>query len=209
MGAIQSPNYRANLYMRGDGNLLENDENGFTRWASNTVGCGYHARFQTDGNLVVYSVNDRPCWASNTTGLPGPIMAVQDDGNVVIYPGASWATNTVKNPVVTRAELAAAPWTLNPRNQILSPHGGFNLIMQSDGNLVLYDYFAAIWASNTVGRGHHAVFQTDGNLVVYAANGTPVWASNTCCRSGSVFMVQDDGNAVIYNGAAWATNTAH
>lgn len=39
------------------------------------------------------------------------------------------------------------------------------LIMQTDGNLVVYDESnRARWASHTAGAGHHAQFQTDGNL---------------------------------------------
>jgi hypothetical protein len=91
--------------------------------------------------------------------------------------------------------------------------GKSHLIMQGDGNFVLYDENGrARWATNTVGRGAYATFQTDGNLVVYDAAGRPVWASNTCCRSGLFFAVQADGNLVIYDnnwGVYWTTNTHH
>jgi len=36
-----------------------------------------------------------------------------------------------------------------------------------------------------------------------------VWSSNTNGHLSSVLAIQDDGNAVVYNGAIWATNTAH
>lgn len=59
------------------------------------------------------------------------------------------------------------------------------LIMQDDGNLVLYRWFdqpglkTAKWASNTVGCGDKAVMQSDGNLVVYGRDGRQVcWAYN-------------------------------
>ncbi len=51
------------------------------------------------------------------------------------------------------------------------------LIMQDDGNLVLYRGFSnpatqkATFATNTVGCGEKAVMQTDGNLVVYGQGG--------------------------------------
>jgi hypothetical protein len=51
---------------------------------------------------------------------------------------------------------------------------GYDLVMQTDGNLVLYDwwlnppYGTAIWNSGTYGNpGAVMKFQTDGNLVVY------------------------------------------
>ncbi|MFD9823563.1 hypothetical protein [Streptomyces violascens] len=86
----------ARLVMQSDGNLVVYDEFNRARWASNTVGQGWTARFQTDGNFVVYTRSNRPVWASNTDGRPGSRLVVQDDGNVVIYDGsrAVWATGT-------------------------------------------------------------------------------------------------------------------
>ena len=86
----------ARLVMQSDGNLVVYDEFNRARWASNTVGQGWTARFQTDGNFVVYTASNRPVWASNTDGRPGSRLVVQDDGNVVIYDGsrAVWATGT-------------------------------------------------------------------------------------------------------------------
>jgi hypothetical protein len=51
---------------------------------------------QTDGNLVLYGYSHEPVWASNTQGNPGAFLAVQDDGNVVIYRPVIpvWATGT-------------------------------------------------------------------------------------------------------------------
>ncbi|MGW8332677.1 hypothetical protein ACWGNF_25705 [Streptomyces sp. NPDC055808] len=86
----------ARLVMQTDGNLVVYDEFNRARWASNTVGQGWTARFQTDGNFVVYTASNRAVWASNTNGHPGSRLVIQDDGNVVIYDGsqAVWATGT-------------------------------------------------------------------------------------------------------------------
>ncbi|WP_053161009.1 hypothetical protein [Streptomyces caatingaensis] len=86
------------------------------------------------------------------------------------------------------------------------------LVMQTDGNLVVYDEFGrARWSSNTVNKGWRAVFQADGNFVVYTASGKAVWDSKTAGHPGSRLAVQDDGNVVIYDGsqAIWNTRTAH
>src|SRR5262249_33547664 len=41
----------------------------------------------------------------------------------------------------------------------------------------------AVWATNTAGHaGAYLVIQNDGNLVLYDAKGKPLWASDTCCR---------------------------
>lgn len=86
------------------------------------------------------------------------------------------------------------------------------LIMQNDGNLVLYkdngdDTGTPIWATGTNPNGSYAIMQDDGNLVVYDSNNKPLWASNTAGHPGAQLSVQGDGNAVIYQ-PIWATDTA-
>ncbi len=94
---------------------------------------------------------------------------------------------------------------------VVSCDGRFSLVMQGDGNLVLYGPFGAMWHTYTHGNnGASAVFQGDGNLVVYSAWGTPLWYSGTHGNSNATLAVQDDGNLVIYasNGTPlWASGT--
>jgi hypothetical protein len=79
---------------------------------------------------------------------------------------------------------------------LLSNNAQFALVLQSDGNLVLYENGTALWASRTSGSGaNHLAMQDDGNLVLYAG-GTPKWHSGT--DGTSSFVVQDDGNLVVY-----------
>ena len=71
-------------------------------------------------------------------------------------------------------------------NSLVSLNDSFELIMQQDGNLVLYKIdpknqkTSAIWASNTNGRTvGQCVMQTDGNLVIYTPDNNPIWATGT------------------------------
>ena len=66
------------------------------------------------------------------------------------------------------------------KGQKIEVAGKGYLIMQTDGNLVLYDAAnQPKWATGTNGRVvTHVIMQTDGNLVIYN-NTTPIWASNT------------------------------
>jgi hypothetical protein len=102
--------------------------------------------------------------------------------------------------------------SLTANQSLASCNGDYSLIMQSDGNLVLYQGSTALWASNTVGSGaDEAILQGDGNFVLYTSSGTPVWASNTAGNTGAYLNVQNDGNVVVYSasGAAlWSTGTA-
>lgn len=68
---------------------------------------------------------------------------------------------------------------------LTSPNGAYRLVMQVDGNLVLYvsDNTVpanALWSTGTLRCGPHRFqVQTDGNLVTYDGYSQPSWASNS------------------------------
>jgi hypothetical protein len=101
---------------------------------------------------------------------------------------------------------------LVPGLALSSGNREYSLILQGDGNLVLYHVRdkRVLWASNTQGKnGTSLVMQLDGNLVLYNNQNTVVWASNTAGKPFSYLLVQDDGNMVIYQPTSiWSTNTA-
>jgi len=100
---------------------------------------------------------------------------------------------------------------LRADQSIYSPDGRFQLVMQTDGNLVLYGPSGALWSSTTAGSGAtFAQTQTDGNFVVYTAANVPVWSSGTSGNPGAWLALQNDGNLVIYDGsnvAIWNSHT--
>lgn len=90
----------------------------------------------------------------------------------------------------------------------------YKLVMQNDGNLVLYAAGSPdrdLWASKTKDCGLHprvCLMQSDGRLVVYDDNGKPLWDSGTSVRD-SILVVQNDGNLVVDGPARkgiWASN---
>jgi hypothetical protein len=204
--AIVSPDGHYELLMQSDGNLVEYIAGGRPIWASNTSGdTGSHAVMQPGGNLALYNPAGAAVWSSNSRGTGCPELTIQNDGNVVIYsPRAIWASHTVQS-------LMEPGDVLHPGWSIYSPSEQLQLIMQSDGNLVLYDGAGkALWASGTDGHpGAWATMQTDGNFVVYPPSGHALWASKTDGDRGSYLALQSDGNLVIYDGskAVWDTAT--
>lgn len=84
-------------------------------------------------------------------------------------------------------------------------NGQYELISQSDGNLVLYNGNTPLWASNTYGTGVvEAVMQDDGNFVLYNnSNQSPqnaVWSSGTSGNAGAYLSLDNHGNlAVVSN----------
>ncbi len=101
---------------------------------------------------------------------------------------------------------------LAPNQAVTSCDGRFTLAHQGDGNVVLYQGGAALWSSQTPGRATDTlVMQEDGNLVLYAPGGVALWNSRTAGNPGATLAVQNDGNTVIYapgNRAVFATGTA-
>lgn len=105
-----------------------------------------------------------------------------------------------------------------------APNGNTWLIMQGDGNLVIYDGSGlALWVapgtwcgSMCAGLGNFAIMQTDGNFCIYPNfpdGGHALWCSNTGGNPGAFLAIQDDGNVVIYDSTGsrplWATGTNH
>jgi hypothetical protein len=108
------------------------------------------------------------------------------------------------------ASVLGSGQRLNPGGAIAA--GSYRLIMQTDGNLVMYNSAGtALWHSHTAGqRGNYVVMQADGNLVVY--NGSSWrWQSATEGYAGSRLAIQTDGNLVIYSGTRplWAKSWVH
>jgi surface antigen len=102
---------------------------------------------------------------------------------------------------------------LQAGQELVSVGGQYTLVMQSDGNLVIYGNGCALWASGTVGTGGaYLNMQTDGNLVIYTSAAKPVWSSGTAgTGSSNTLNMQEDGNLVIYTSAAtpvWASGAA-
>jgi hypothetical protein len=219
--SVASGDGRFRFVLQLDGNLVLYGPGNVALWASNTAGHGdvWDAVMQGDGNLVIYNFHGRALWASNTAGHPGAWFVVQNDGNVVIYDPANhplWAANTVvsRTPVPpSRPDRLLPGEGLTIGHSITSSDGRFRLVLQADGNLVLYaPRGIALWASNTAGHADvwNAVMQSDGNLVVYNVFGHPLWASNTAGHPGASLVAQSDGNLVIYDPAnhpLWASNT--
>lgn len=100
--------------------------------------------------------------------------------------------------------------SLHPGQSLESNNKLNTLIMQTDGNVVLYGNRSnPLWATNTGGliTPREFIMQTDGNLVLYSTDGRPRWASLTWNNPGAFLNVQDDGNLVVYR-AGSQTETA-
>jgi hypothetical protein len=114
-----------------------------------------------------------------------------------------------KNVIVPGAKLTA-------NSKITSPNGTYALIMQSDGNLVLYKGSTATFSIKYSGLPYAggasnriAIMQSNGNFEVQNTDGTVVWQSYTTGNPGSFLALTDDGALSIYNPISekiWSTS---
>lgn len=140
-----------------------------------------------------------------------------DPGSLVN--GGTGFTDTFKNNGVGSCGLAlkdtlTVSQRLNVGDHLNSQDYRYYLMMQSDGNLVLYnrDDGGAKWASHTNGQGSsYTIMQPDGNLVIYRnSDGKPTWSTRTGGTGTNHLTLQVDGNLVLYNSsnnALWASHT--
>lgn len=192
-------------------------------WRSRTDGSNADAAvMQGDGNFVLYR-NSVAVWSTGTSGYPGSILRLQDDGNLVVYaPGnvAKWNSQTSwagRSPSPGSDRLVLNE-ILSRGDSRYSPNRQVRLVLQDDGNLVLYAAGAAeaLWNTGTFGKPvTGAVVQPDGNLVLYNTANQAAWdlfsAGRIPSRPGAYLRVQDDGNLVFYDpnsGPLWSSGTS-
>ncbi|MEU9480405.1 hypothetical protein [Streptomyces sp. NPDC048191] len=145
------------------------------------------------------------CKTAQTSMLKAPSTATYLSTTPLSTPTTPASSHTIASGTTLRAGW----WTQGPYTR---------LVMQGDGNLVMYRLRdgAAIWSTHTQGHpGATAVMQTDGNFVVYDAAHVALWSTHTQGNSGAYAVMQNDGNLVGYTstggpgkgGALWATGT--
>ncbi len=199
------------------GRLVEVDEPG----DPSTVVANNYGNLAVDGNFAVFGPASDIKWETATHGATNTFYALnmQDDGNLVKYtPTWNTATPTTTGTVGYGAQNCVgyrlfSNQTLASGACLQSLNKRFMLVMQTAGNLVLYDLSfspaQAIFYSGTTGvPGSYLAMQTDGNLVIYTPSGTPTWSTGSVDGSGTYMLqVQDPGNLVIYKDI-WETGTA-
>jgi hypothetical protein len=203
------------LVFQGDSNLVLYN-NGVPLWSAGTYGLnGTRVVMQSDGNLVMYRADNSVAWHTATWGHPGAYLRLQADGNVMIRQSETvvWSTGTGRfNPPTRVASNKLTGGQILRTNQYLrSLDGRYALLLQPDGNLVLYSRgYHVLWNSGTPSVGvDRLVMQGDGNLVLYSG-GTPRWDTVTYGVGADRAVIQDDGNFVVYARQVprWDTHTA-
>jgi hypothetical protein len=202
--SAQTADRKLKLTMQSDGNLVLYSPDK-PLWATNTVGSGATTfAVQTDGNLVLYTKDNKPVWSSRTNGSMPSQLAVQTDGNLVLYgfSGPLWLTNSLQPLLQSDATNSlTGGQKLTPGQYLTSDNLQYKLLLQTDGNLVLYDFQnRASWSSGTSNRPVvQAVVQSDGNVVLYDSSGKVYWSAGTGGHGSANLILQDDGHLKLYS----------
>ncbi|MFC3690379.1 hypothetical protein [Aquipuribacter hungaricus] len=125
-----------------------------------------YVELEADGTLVGYDDGGSRV-VEEARGSGAVAVRVQDDRNMVYTDTAGrpvFSTDSHRNLHVFQEDFLVAGDT------VLGERQASRLVMQADGNLVLYRGQTPLWSSETSGNpGAFAVMQGDGNLVVYSA----------------------------------------
>lgn len=209
---LYSPQKRSVLRLNVNGNL-ELYTNFVKVWESKTAGLKATKLVnQSDGNLALYTENNVLVWSSGTSGNGPSELVLQPDGNLVLYSGSvpTWssATSAYKESLVSN-QFIISNGELLPGQSITSPDRKYRLILQGDGNLVLYSPNRATWSSATFGQMDKLRLQGDGNLVLYDLSNKPVWSTKSFGTSARLLEMQQDANLVLYTPSkhVWSSQT--
>lgn len=173
-----------------------------------------------------FTVN-RPALMNETSVAPGQnatftisLKAPSTPGSYTesytpVAEGSKWFSQAVTKTIAMGGQPAyvlQSGQSLTSGQSITSSDGRYRLVMQTDGNLVLYSPNRAIWHTSTAGKpASRLTVQTDGNMVLYGDNYMFYWATWTQNRGNVTLVVQTDGNLVLYdsqNRPVWNSRTA-
>ncbi|MFC3688176.1 hypothetical protein [Aquipuribacter hungaricus] len=162
--------------------------------------CGIYACVLTlreDGSLVATGRTYERVFSPAEAGADRLVLT--DEGRLLLYAGPA---------VVAAFDAGAAPRAELRRGGQLLPGerlvgaDGTQLVMQTDGNLVVYLDGVARWSSRTSVPGSAFVRQTDGNGVVYTPDLRPVFATGTVgSLGGSQYQGREAGLVLPVAGA--------
>ncbi|MGW0433684.1 LamG-like jellyroll fold domain-containing protein [Micromonospora sp. NPDC003197] len=123
--------------------------------------------------------------------------------DIAVFQGAmtdssvfTWYNSQV--PATPGTNVLAGGETFTEGQYLRSNAGNYQLLMQSDGNLVLSQAGFPIWDTGTGGNpGAYLRFQEDGNLVLYRNDDTPLWSTGTSNGTAKQLVLRDDGDLVL------------
>lgn len=147
----------------------------------------------------LYDESDNPAGAEQHFGLYGP-NGEPTEASSALHAYVAKHPSAYYDSVSGIKTAYLAPFSLSAGHSIIK--NGLELVMQSDGNLVLGDVAAkrALFATETHGHGCKggcaAKFQSDGNLTLYE-NGKSYWTSLSAGKGVDAMIISSSGAPVL------------
>jgi RHS repeat-associated protein len=161
---------------------------------------GGYAVMQSDGRLAIYSPSNTLLWASTTSGTGANVATLENDGRLIIY-STTWnagtsqgaTTGSIAHPGCDIGFGIGTTGAMGVGSCAVSRNGRYELFMQSDGSLVLYNRsvtpMQALWSTNTeltplsTGVAMRTLYTYDalGNLICVEQHGNA--ATGTGCSA--------------------------
>ncbi|MFT4263652.1 MAG: hypothetical protein QM572_09750 [Nocardioides sp.] len=145
----------------------------------------------------------------------GTAIGLSGSTSVPTNDGWQAATKCVATAAVTNAAgstvVLDTKASMTTGTRVKSPNGTFELVLEPDGNLVLYDNQtrAHVWESHTT-TGTTLLMQSDGNLVLYDSAGKAPWATGSNSPTANKFLLRNDGTLQVVDPtgkALWSSAT--
>jgi hypothetical protein len=196
------------LTMEPDGNVVLRDAASIIKFQTNTRQPGSRLSLSAEGELMVFSPSNAVLWRT-TAGLGGVERLVLGDDGVMRIQSGSWGpgrqlsrythlwSSNGPQPAVTGLWFGES---LPAGRSLTSPSGSHRLVMQTDGNLVLYrSTGAAVWSSGTSHPSGRArlYFGQFGEMWIAVPNGPVLRDFRTGYKGANRLSVRDDGRLVV------------
>ncbi|KAI9361678.1 hypothetical protein DFJ73DRAFT_956964 [Zopfochytrium polystomum] len=185
-------------------------------WSAKLDGAfGDVLKITESGSFDMYTASGSTCRWSTSTNAHGKghkyHIAVEDEGRVALFKD--------NDSVIWEVSAAVGLFYNTPlctRQTVPSPSGRFHLVLQEDGDLVLWDRVSGsrAWSTSTFTCSpppDSLVLKRNGDLCLYAGDKV-CWSTDTG-RFGEGYcyclMVQDDGNIVLHklgDAVIWESN---
>ncbi|WP_159079508.1 hypothetical protein [Plantactinospora sp. BC1] len=169
----------------------------------------YVQECRTCGPLFLFSYRDA-CISSTDPECNFGVVDRNFTEKDILFPDLRAALSEHWRPVLESGQTMRR-WVSMLSDVVAGYPHRYQLWLQDDGNLVLYQqYGPAYWATGTR-DGVALVNRPDGNLVLLRADGSVAWSTGTSGNGPARLIMQHDGNLVLYRVSdarpIWASNT--
>jgi hypothetical protein len=214
------------ITMNADGTVTYNDPDGYNVWTSPAMQSGsppYSLTMMNNGRLCVTDSTSNLGWCSPSASGTAPYEADLSATNFCVNDSTNkslWCASNLSSGPNTTSLVTNGISTLNKNQRLISSDGNYSVVMQNDGNVVIYNGDPsnpnnATWASNTDSNDNTAVgnppyffsLGSDGNLCMYSgtiASSNAYWCSDTSgAGAGAPYTatMNTDGSLQIYDGS--------